>query len=133
MDMKTLGEEGLKLRKQLCGEKTVATRMSAAGDFGGPLQNIVNAICYGDVWARADLPLKTKSLVVVAINAAIDKPKEFCVHVKGALNNGCTPEEIRGVLLLVTMYCGIPAGSEAHKLAAEVIAQHESDIPMASR
>jgi 4-carboxymuconolactone decarboxylase len=127
MNMQTLYQRGLKLRQALCGEKTVAARMSAAGDFGEPLQNIVNSYCYGDVWSRPGLPMQTKSLAVVAMTAAIDRPKEFCVHVRGALNNGCTPEEIREVLLLVTMYCGIPAGNEAHRMAFEVVKQHETE------
>ena len=61
------------------------------------------------------------------MTAAINRPKEICVHVKGALNNGCTPEEIREVLLLVTMYCGIPAGNEAHRMAWEVINHHKAE------
>ena len=127
MDMQMLYQRGLKLRQELAGEQTVAARMAAAGEFGEPLQNIVNSYCYGDVWSRPGLPMQTKSLAVVAMTAAIDRPKEFCVHVKGALNNGCTPEEIREVLLLVTMYCGIPAGNEAHRMAWEVINQHKAE------
>ena len=127
MNMQTLYQRGLKLRQALFGEQTVAARMSAAGDFGEPLQNIVNSYCYGDVWSRPGLSMQTKSLAVVAMTAAIDRPKEFCVHVKGALKNGCTPEEIREVLLLVTMYCGIPAGNEAHRMAWEVINQHKAE------
>ena len=71
--------------------------------------------------------MQTKCLAVVEMTAAIDRFKEFCVHVKGALKNGCTPEEIREVLLLVTMYCGIPAGYETHRMAWEVINQHMAE------
>jgi len=95
--------------------------MNALGEFGKPLQNIVNAYAYGDVWIRPGLPLKIKSLAMLGITAAINRPQEFRVHMNGALNNGCTPEEIREILLLVALYCGIPAANEAHRIAYETI------------
>ena len=121
MDVNELYERGLKLRRQLFGSKAVEERMNALGEFGEPLQNIVNAYAYGDIWNRPGLPLKIKSLAVLGITAAINRPQEFRVHMNGALNNGCTPEEIREVLLLVALYCGIPAANEAHRIAYETI------------
>jgi 4-carboxymuconolactone decarboxylase len=121
MEMRELYERGLALRRRLFGKEEVDKRMNALGEFGEPLQNIVNAYCYGDVWSRPALPLKTKSLAMLAITAASSRPQEFRVHMKGALANGCTPEEIREVLLLVALYCGIPAANEAHRIAHEVI------------
>jgi 4-carboxymuconolactone decarboxylase len=120
MDSKKLHARGLKLRKKMFGKAAVAKRMSAAGDFGAPLQHIINAYAYGDVWSRPQLPNKMRSLAVLGINAAINRPAEFRVHVHGALANGCTPDEIREVLLLVALYCGIPAANDAHRIAHEV-------------
>jgi 4-carboxymuconolactone decarboxylase len=121
MDLRELYERGLALRRRMFGKEEVGKRMNALGEFGEPLQNIVNAYCYGDIWSRPGLPLQTKSLAVLAITAATNRPQEFRVHMKGALANGCTPEEIREVLLLVALYCGIPAANEAHRIAHEVI------------
>ena len=121
MDTKELKERGLKLRRQMFGDKAVKERMSAAGDFGAPLQDIINAYAYGDVWSRAGLEPKIRSLVVLGMMAAINRPAEFSVHVRGALANGATPDEIREVLLMLTMYCGIPAANDAHRIAAEII------------
>jgi len=121
MDVSELYERGLKLRRKLFGNKAVEERMNALGEFGEPLQNIVNAYAYGDIWNRPGLPLKIKSLAMLGITAAINRPQEFRVHMNGALNNGCTPEEIREILLLVALYCGIPAANEAHRIAYETI------------
>ena len=121
MDMRELYERGLRLRRKLFGDAAVEKRMHALGDFGEPLQNIINAYAYGDVWQRPALPLKMKSLAILGITAAINRPEEFRVHVNGALNNGCSPEELREILLLVAMYCGIPAANEAHRIAYEII------------
>ena len=121
MDTKELHDRGLKLRKELFGEAAVEQRMKALGDFGEPLQNIINAYAYGDIWSRPGLSLATKSLAMIAMMAAANKPAELRVHLKGALKNGCTPEEIREVLLLVALYCGIPAANEAHRAAVDVL------------
>ena len=126
MDLHELYERGLALRRRLFGKAEVDGRMNASGEFGEPLQNIINAYCYGDIWSRPGLPLRTKSLAVLAITAAINRPQEFRVHMKGAIANGCTPEEIREVLLLVALYCGIPAANEAHRIAHETLSQHQA-------
>ena len=126
MDLRELYERGLALRRKLFGEKAVEARMNALGEFGEPLQTIVNAYAYGDVWSRPALPLKMKSLALLGITAATNRPQEFRVHMAGALNNGCTPEEIREILLLVALYCGIPAANEAHGIAHEMISARDS-------
>jgi 4-carboxymuconolactone decarboxylase len=120
MDTRELGERGLRLRREMFGDAAVERRMNAFGDFGEPLQNIINAYAYGDVWSRSALPMATKSLAVVAMMAAVGRANELRVHLKGARRNGCTAEEIREVLLLVAMYCGIPAANEAHQAAVDV-------------
>jgi len=131
MDVRGLYERGLKLRRKLFGAAAVDRRMSALGEFGEPLQNIVNAYAYGDVWSRTAVPLKWKSLVMLGITASANRSEEFRVHMNGALNNGCTPEEIREILLLVALYCGIPAANEAHRIAHEVLAARAGPQPAA--
>jgi len=121
MDTKDLHERGLKLRKQMFGDAAVEKRMRALGEFGAPLTNMINSYAYGDLWSRPDLPHKIRSLVTIAINAALVRPDELRVHVRGALANGCTKEEIREVLLHVAIYCGIPASLQAHHVALEVL------------
>jgi 4-carboxymuconolactone decarboxylase len=123
MDTKDLAEKGLKLRKELFGEKSVEQRMNAFGEFGEPLQHIINAYAYGDIWSRPGLSMGVKSLAMIAMMAAANRPQELRVHLKGALKNGCTAEEIREVLLLVALYCGIPAANEAHRAAMDVLAE----------
>jgi 4-carboxymuconolactone decarboxylase len=126
VDVRELYERGLELRRKLFGDKLVEKRMSALGDFGAPLQTIINAYTYGDVWHRPALPLKMKSLAMLGITAAINRSEEFRVHMNGALNNGCTPDEIREVLLLVALYCGLPAANEAHRIAHEMIEERKA-------
>jgi 4-carboxymuconolactone decarboxylase len=126
MDTRELREKGLKLRREMLGREAVDARMSALGDFGEPLQDIINAYAYGDVWSRPALPLATKSLAMIAMMAATGRANELRVHVKGALANGCTAEQIQDILLLVAMYCGIPAANEAHRVALEVLREREA-------
>jgi 4-carboxymuconolactone decarboxylase len=121
MDTNELADKGLKLRKELFGEKAVEQRMQAMGDFGEPLQHIINAYAYGDIWSRPGLSLGVKSLTMIAMMAAANRPTELRVHIQGALKNGCTPDEIREILLLLALYCGIPAANEAHRAAIEVL------------
>jgi len=121
MDTQELYDRGEKLRRKIFGNEAIDKRMNALGDFGAPLDHMINANAYGDVWSRSALPLKIKSLVVLAMNAAINRPAEFRVHVQGALANGCTPEEIREVLLLLAIYAGFPAAIQAHRIAHEVL------------
>jgi 4-carboxymuconolactone decarboxylase len=123
MDVQEQSERGLRLRIDMFGRDNVDRRTNALGDFGKPLQHIINAYVYGDVWQRQALPPATKSLVMVAMMAASGHSNELRVHLKGALKNGCTAEQIQDVLLLLTMYCGIPAANEAHRIAAEVLGE----------
>lgn len=123
MDTKELYERGLKLRRKIFGNAAVDKRMSATGEFGAPLQNLINSYAYGDVWGRPDLSKKMRSLTVLGMTAAINRPHEFRVHMQGALANGCSEAEIREVLLMVAVYCGIPAANDAHRIALEVFAE----------
>jgi 4-carboxymuconolactone decarboxylase len=114
-------DRGLKLRTEMFGREAVEKRMNAFGEFGEPLQHIINAYAYGDVWSRTALPLATKSLVMVAMMAALGYEKELGVHIRGALKNGSNAEQIQEVLLLLALYCGIPAANEAHRIATDIL------------
>jgi 4-carboxymuconolactone decarboxylase len=116
-------DRGLKLRTEMFGREAVEKRMNAFGEFGKPLQHIINSYAYGDVWSRTALPPATKSLAMIAMMAAAGHANELRAHLKGALKNGCSAEQIQEVLLLLTLYCGIPASNEAHRIATEVLAE----------
>src|SRR6202140_1861233 len=123
VDTSELYARGLRRRKKMFGEADVEKRMAAAGEFGAPLQNIINAYVYGDIWERQGLPNDIRSLVMLGITAASNRPAEFRVHAKGALANGCTRAQVQDVLLLVAMYCGVPAAIETNRIASEVFAE----------
>ena len=126
MDQDEQYERGLKLRTEMFGREAVDKRMNAFGEFGKPLQHIINAYAYGDVWQRDALSPAMKSLVMIAMMAAAGHPNELRVHLNGALKNGCKPEEIQEVLLLLALYCGIPAANEAHRIATEVMRERSA-------
>src|SRR5262245_58707928 len=121
MDVQEQNERGLKLRIEMFGREAVDKRMNAFGTFGKPLQFIVNAYAYGDVWQRPSLPPAVKSLVMVGLLGAARPNNELRVDLKGALKNGCSAEQIQDVLLLLTRYCGIPTANEAHRVAADML------------
>ena len=128
MDIDELHKRGLELRTRMFGEAAVKARGDALGDFGAPLQHIINAYVYGDVWSRDGLGGRERSIAMIAMTAALNRPAELKVHLNGALKNGVTPEEIREVLLLITLYCGIPAGNDAHKAAVEVLGDEKAGV-----
>lgn len=127
MDTQDLHDRGLELRIDMFGRDAVEKRMSALGEFGKPLQHIINAYAYGDVWSRTALPPATKSLVMVAMMAAAGRSNELRVHLKGALRNGASAEQIQEVLLLLALYCGIPLANEAHAAAVQVLKEAEQE------
>jgi len=127
VDTSELHARGLRRRKKMFGEAEVEQRMTAAGEFGAPLQHIINAYVYGDIWERQGLSADLRSLVMLGITAASNKPAEFRVHAKGALANGCSKQQVQDVLLLVAMYCGVPAAIETTRIAAEVFGEAPAD------
>ena len=120
VDSGELYARGLRRRKKMFGDTDVEKRMTAAGEFGAPLQDIINAYVYGDIWERPGLSAEVRSLVMLGITAASNKPAEFRVHANGARANGCSKQQVQDVLLLVAMYCGVPAAIETTRIAAEV-------------
>lgn len=123
--VKELWDKGLVVRKEVLGAEYVERNVKAADDFSMPMQEYATEACWGWLWARPQFPRKTRSLINLAMLSALNRPHEFKVHVKGALTNGCTREEIREVLLQVAVYCGVPAGVEAFRLAREAMKEAE--------
>ncbi|HEY3049893.1 MAG TPA: carboxymuconolactone decarboxylase family protein [Polaromonas sp.] len=114
-------DKGLATREQVMGEDFVANAFANATDFTRPMQEHITAKAWGDVWQRPGLDLKTRSLITVAMLTALGKQHELKGHVRGALNNGASVNEIQEVLLHATIYCGVPAAVDAFRSAAEVI------------
>ncbi|HTP96604.1 MAG TPA: carboxymuconolactone decarboxylase family protein [Burkholderiales bacterium] len=123
MDQQELRARGLTVRKSIFGDAIVDKRMQSFGEFGAPLQDIINGFAYGDIWCRPGLDRKTRSLITIALNAALNRPFELRVHIQGALSNGCSQDEIREALLHLIPYCGIPTSMDGHKIAQEVFAE----------
>lgn len=114
-------DQGLAIRRAVMGDAFVDKALDSATAFSQPLQDLITENCWGEIWTREALPGKTRSLVTIAMLAALKAPAELKGHVRGALRNGCSVEEIREVLLQAAVYCGIPAGIEAFRAASEVI------------
>ena len=114
-------EKGLATRKQVMGEDFVARALGGVTGFTAPIQQYITRNAWGDVWQREGLDLKTRSLITVAMLTALGKQHELKGHVRGALNNGATVEELQEVLLHARIYCGVPTAVEAFRTAAEVV------------
>jgi len=119
-------EKGLKVRKEVVGAAYVDKQLQESDDFNTPMQELVTESCWGWLWTRPGLPRKTRSMLNLAMLAIMNRPAEFKTHVKGALKNGCTKEEIREVLLQVAVYGGMPAGVSSFHLAREAFRELEA-------
>lgn len=119
--------EGLAVRRAVLGEEYVNRSLAQADEFTKPLQELVTEYCWGAVWTRPVLSRKTRSLINLAMLSALNRPHELKLHVKGALRNGCTKDEIREVLLQVTIYCGVPAGVDSFRAAVEAFREMERE------
>lgn len=118
---KTGYDKGLELRKEVLGEAHVARSMVAADEFTKPVQDMVAEIGWGAFWTRPGLTRKERSLITMGILAALGRSHELSVHVRGAVNNGCGPEEIREALIHTGCYAGFPATLEAVRVAKAVL------------
>lgn len=112
---------GLARRRQVMGDDFVDRAFAGASDFTLPMQHAITRNAWGDVWQRPGLELKTRSLITVALLTAMGRQQELKGHVRGALNNGATVQEIQEVLLHASVYCGIPCAVDAFRSAAEVV------------
>jgi len=116
-----LYDKAMKVRRQVLGDAYVDKATASVDDFNREFQRIVTEYCWGEVWTRQVLTNKQRSLNNLCIIAALNRAAEFELHVRGAIRNGCTPEEIRDTLIQVAVYAGIPAGVEAFRIARQVL------------
>jgi 4-carboxymuconolactone decarboxylase len=122
MDKATF-DRGLEIRKAVLGAEFVENSFRTADDFNRPMQELATEYCWGYVWGREQLDRRTRSLLNLAMIAALNRPHELKLHVGGALRNGVTREEIREVFLQVAIYCGVPAGVDSFRIAREAFAE----------
>jgi 4-carboxymuconolactone decarboxylase len=120
-------DRGLEIRKAVLGADYVEKSLNAADEFNRDFQNLVTEYCWGAGWGRTALSRRDKSLLNLVMLGVLNRSHEFKLHLKGALTNGCTKEEIKDTLIQLSIYAGIPAGVEAFRLAREVFAEVEAD------
>lgn len=120
-ETQALFDQGLNLRREVLGAEYVDGSLARANDFMMAFQRITTEWCWGYAWTRPGLERKTRSMLNLAMLTALNRPAEIKLHVKGALNNGVSVEEIKEILLQATVYCGIPAGLDAFKVANQVL------------
>ena len=121
-----LFEKGLQIRREVLGAEHVDASLSQADDFSRPLQELVTEYCWGNVWSRPGLERKTRSLINVAMLTALNRPHEVKLHLRGALNNGCSKNDIMEVLLQTAIYCGVPAAMDSLRVAKEFFQEVET-------
>lgn len=122
-------QKGMQVRRQVLGDEYVDKALASTSEFTQPLQELVTENCWGETWVKGVLPKTTRSLITIAILASLRASTELKTHVRGALRNGCSVEEIQDVLLHSSVYCGVPAGVDAFRAAKDVIEawQQEND------
>lgn len=113
-------EKGLEIRRSVLGADFVDNAIASADDFSRPLQELVTEYCWGEVWGRPGLERKTRSMLNLAMLAALNRPHEIKLHIRGALANGVTKDEIKEIFLHVGIYCGVPAAVDSFRIAREV-------------
>ena len=116
-------ERGLALRKEVLGADYVEKSLASADDFSRPMQHLSTEYCWGYVWSREGLSRRDRSLLNIGMISALNRPNELKLHVKAALNNGLSREEIREALMQVAVYCGVPAGLDSTRIAREAFAE----------
>lgn len=125
-------EDGMQARKQVLGDRHVERSMSRVSEFSEPVQRLVTEHCWGDIWTRDGLDRRTRSLLNLGMLTAMNRMHEFAVHVRGAVRNGCTEQEIQEVLLQTAVYCGAPAALESFRVAESVLEEMSDDERAAS-
>lgn len=122
---KEVFNRGLEIRKKVLGAEFVESSFKSADAFNMPMQELVTEYCWGAVWGRENLPHKTRSMLNLAMIATLNRPHELKMHIRGALTNGVTKDEIREVFMQVAIYAGVPAGVDAFRIAREVFAEEK--------
>jgi len=125
MDERDRYKEGLKVRRTVLGEAHVERAQAAENEFNLAFQDLITRYAWGEIWTRPGLPRKTRCLATIAMLVALNRGDELKMHIRGALQNGVTREELREVLLQAAIYCGVPAANSAFHLAEEVFSETE--------
>jgi len=120
MDERERYENGMTVRRAVLGDAHVEHRLKKLTDFNEDFQDLVTRHAWGEIWTRAGLPRQSRSLITLAMLVALNRGDEFRMHVRGALNNGVSREEIKEVLLQAAIYCGLPAANSAFQAAEEI-------------
>jgi 4-carboxymuconolactone decarboxylase len=116
-------DKGLRTRTAVLGQEYVDKAVKSADDFNRPFQNLVTEYCWGAVWGRDELSLKARSMITVAMIAVLNRPHELRTHVRAALTNGVTRDELREILMQVAIYAGVPAAVDSFRIARETFAE----------
>jgi 4-carboxymuconolactone decarboxylase len=127
MSEDSLFDRGLKVRKEVLGEEYVNKSIAGADEFTRTMAEWSTSYCWGALWTRPGLDRRSRSIANLSMIAALNRPHELKLHVKAAVKNGLTRDEIKEVLLQVAIYCGIPAGVDSFRTAREVFAQIEAE------
>lgn len=126
MEERTMLQTGMQTRREVLGGEHVERSLAQASEFSRPLQELVTEYCWGAVWSRPGLDRRTRSLLNIGMLTALNRQHELAVHVRGALTNGATAEEIREALLQAAIYCGVPAAMEAQRTAEAALDQFQA-------
>jgi len=116
-------ERGLAIRKEVLGEAHVERSLQNATDFDRAMQELTTEYCWGTIWARPGLTRRERSMINLAMLSALNRPEELAIHVRGAIQNGVTPEEIKEIFLQVAIYCGVPTGIESFRVGRKMLSE----------
>jgi 4-carboxymuconolactone decarboxylase len=122
MDERERYSQGMKVRRAVLGDAHVDRSLENRNEFNEEFQDLIARYAWGEIWSRPGLPRKTRSLITLAMMVALNRSEEFRMHVRAALNNGVTQDDIKEVLLQTAIYCGVPAANSAFHVAADVFA-----------
>jgi 4-carboxymuconolactone decarboxylase len=126
-------QQGMKIRRAVLGDEYVDRALAATTDFSRDFQDFITRSAWGEIWARPGLPRHTRSLLTLAMMVALNRGEEFRIHVKAALNNGVTRDQIKEVLLQSAIYCGVPAANSAFHIAADVFKEMDGSTKTDSK
>ena len=125
--MSDLFDKGLEIRRAVLGSDYVDRSLATADDFNRPMQELTTEYCWGNVWGRPGLERKTRSMLNLAMLSALNRPHELKLHVKGAIRNGVSKEEMTEIFLQAAIYCGVPAGIDSFRIAREAFKEMEGE------
>jgi 4-carboxymuconolactone decarboxylase len=126
MDDRERYSEGMKVRRAVLGDKHVDKTLANRNEFNEPFQDLITRYAWGEIWTRPGLPRHTRSLITIGMMIALNRTDELRMHLRAAVNNNVTRDEIRELLLQSAIYCGVPAANSAFHVAQEVFAETES-------